>query len=200
MSSSQHLSKRFSFFQLMNIEGERKSSADEILCGSIEKIQTCLSNPFDWINGVSYKFEDIPYGGLTSRGLIRLNPRGLTEWTVVHELAHVWDASLNWQLSEQLRKATNSGFRYPLLHQWFPESPRFFYHVGKPPAPCGHGKRFNAREDFAESVTAYLFPEEAHRRASKRGFSYEFNGFIHFHDTPRGVFIKSLIHQKTTPS
>lgn len=195
MNSENSLVKKYPFFTQLSIEGEHPAKADEILCRAIARIQSAAADPAkicDFVKGIKYKFEDIPQRGLTSRGLIRLNPNGMTEWTVIHELAHAWDASLGWQLSERMRKATRSRFTIPWLHRRFPANARFWYHVGSPPAPCGIDKNFNAKEDFAESVTAYLFPDEARHKASKRNASYEFNGFIHFHDTPRGKFIREL--------
>jgi hypothetical protein len=197
------LEKSFPFYSSLSIEGERTAQADGILCSSIQKLHALTIRPdalCDWIYKVRYRFEDIPYGGLTSKGLVRLNPRGLTEWTVVHELAHAWDAANGWQISEKMRKHTHSGFPSLWLHKCYPQKKAFWYKVGSPPAPCGVDKNFTAREDFAEALTAYLFPDEAHKRASKRNASYEFNGFIHFHDTPRGKFIKSLTETKNTPS
>jgi hypothetical protein len=195
MNTSSTLEKKYDFYTQLSIEGERTPAADEILCSSISKLQQAFEPPvlpFDWVCAVKYKFEDIKELGLTSKGLVRLNPRYITEWTVVHELAHAWDAANNWLISDIMRKETHSGFWFQWLHAKYREKKLFWYHVGSPPAPCGVDKNFNAKEDFAEAVTAYLFPDEAHRKASKRGYSYEFNGFIHFHDTPRGKFIHSL--------
>ncbi len=195
MNTYPELEKKYDFYAQLNIEGQRTPAADEILCSAIHRLQQAYVPPvlpFDWVESVRYTFEDIKELGLTSKGLVRLNPKYITEWTVVHELAHAWDAANNWLISDLLRRDTHSGFRFHWLHLRYRERKQFWYHIGSPPAPCGVDKNFNAKEDFAESVTAYLFPDEARRRASKRGFSYEFNGFIHFHDTPRGKFIHSL--------
>jgi hypothetical protein len=195
MNTFKELEKKYDFYPQLNIEGQRTQAADELLCSCILKLQQAYVPPvlpFDWVGAVRYTFEDIKELGLTSKGLVRLNPKHITEWTVVHELAHAWDAGNNWLISDLLRKDTHSGFRIPWLHNRYRERKQFWYHVGSPPAPCGIDKNFNAKEDFAESVTAYLFPDDARRKASKRGYSYEFNGFIHFHDTPRGKFIHSL--------
>ena len=195
MNTSSALEKKYDFYPQLSLEGKRTSAADGILCSSILKLQQAFEPPvlpFDWVCAVKYKFEDIKELGLTSKGLVRLNPKYITEWTVVHELAHAWDAANNWLISDIMRKETHSGFWFPWLHRKFRERKLFWYHVGSPPAPCGVDKNFTAKEDFAEAVTAYLFPDEACRKASKRGFPYESNGFIHFHDTPRGKFIHSL--------
>jgi len=56
---------------------------------------------------------------------------------------------------------------------------------------------FNALEDFAESIAAHIYPEEAGRRASdrywpyndtRRGYSYS-----SFGETPRGSFVSALM-------
>lgn len=197
------LNIHFNFYPLLNIEGERAPLADEVLCRAIARLRSCASDPdhlCDWVHAVQFKFEDLPQRGLTSRGLIRLNPKGLTEWTVVHELAHAWDASTGWTLSERMRRSTRSRFPCLWLHKRFPDDPRFWYRAGNPPPPCGIDKHFNAKEDFAESVAAYLFPEKARQKARQRNAAYESFGFVHFHDTPRGEFIKKLFQQEKSPS
>lgn len=126
---------------------------------------------------------------------ICFNSSGLTAWTVTHEFAHGWDAANGWRFSKQMAKATRSGFLFPRLHLWRPPWKVFWYRVGSPPPPCGVDKHFNAIEDFAESVTAFLYPEEAARRATQRGYPYEKWGYAHYHDTPRGKFVKLLIEK-----
>ena len=195
MSATHDLAKDYDFYPQLSIKGTRQPSSDAMLCSCILKLQQAFVPPvlpFDWVGAVKYEFKDIKQLGLTSKGSIILNPRYITEWTVVHELAHAWDAANDWLISDIMRKETHSGFLWQWLHLRFREQKLFWYYVGSPPAPCGIDKNFNAKEDFAESVTAYLFPDEARRKASKRGYSYEVNGFIHFHDTPRGNFIHSL--------
>lgn len=125
---------------------------------------------------------------------IHLTPGNLTEWTVTHELAHSLDSAHGWRLSKMMRKQTGSGFPFKVLHFLRPDWQRFWYRVGSPPPPCGIDRNFNALEDFAETVTAYVFPEEAQRRAATRGYPYEQWGYGHFHLTPRGRFFASLIH------
>ncbi|MEN6529471.1 MAG: hypothetical protein ABFC97_06415 [Anaerolineaceae bacterium] len=126
---------------------------------------------------------------------IHLNPRNLTEWTVTHELAHTLDAAYHWQLSRQMKAFTHSRFPFKALHQVFPAWQFLWYRAGSPPPPCGIDRHFNSLEDFAESITAYLFPEEAHQRAASRGYPYEKWGYTYFHDTPRGEFIAELLNQ-----
>jgi len=124
---------------------------------------------------------------------IHLNPRNLTEWTLTHELAHSLDSAHGWGLSRLMRKHTHSGFLCKALHLLRPTWKLFWYRVGSPPPPCGVDKNFNAVEDFAETVTAYIFPDEAYQRAAARGYPYEKWRYTHFHDTPRGRFFANLI-------
>jgi hypothetical protein len=133
---------------------------------------------------------------------ICLDPRGLTEWTVTHELSHALDGSTNWRLSKRMRVETGSRFWLKFLHQLRPEWRFFWYHVGSPPPPCGVDRNFNSLEDFAESVTAYLFPEKASQKATDRGYPYARWGYSHFHETPRGIFVKRQIAESKlqTPS
>lgn len=197
------LAERHPFYEHLSLEGARPIKADEILASGLARLLALTSRPdglFDWVNNVVYRFEAMTHLGLTSKGMVRLNPRGLTEWTVVHELAHAWDAAEGWRLSAALRESTHSRAAWNWLKKCFPESPLFWYRVGSPPPPCGAGRNFNAREDFAESVTAYIFPDLALKKASKHNMPYEKFGYSHFHHTPRGVFIQELIDQKTTPS
>jgi hypothetical protein len=125
---------------------------------------------------------------------ICLNTNGLTAWTIAHELAHNWDAANGWQLSKEMRRVTHSGFVCAALHRLHPAWQLFWYRVGSPPPPCGIDRNFNAVEDFAESVTSYLYPEEAARRAIERGYPYAKWGFQHFHETPRGKHIRALFN------
>ncbi len=56
---------------------------------------------------------------------------------------------------------------------------------------------FDRKEDFAESVTAYVYPGEAQRRAEKMNYPYtDANrnySYSNFMDTPRGQHIAALI-------
>ena len=145
-----------------------------------------------WLHGLEVRLEQIAYGGLTSRGLVRLNPAGLTVWTVVHELGHALDWSQFSRLSFRLMCATRSYGPWPLLHTLYPLQKQYWYHVGSPSPPCGSDQNFNRLEDFAETVAAYVYPDEAHRRAAQRGYPYEEQGYTHFAQTPRGKFIAAL--------
>ena len=124
---------------------------------------------------------------------LNLNPVNLTEWTVTHELSHALDAAYHWQLSQKMRERTGSGFRFKVLHYAHPGWKLFWYRVGSPPPPCGVDSKFNSLEDFAEALTAYMYPDAAKRKAQDRGYTYEKWGYTNFHDTPRGRFIQNLV-------
>jgi hypothetical protein len=64
---------------------------------------------------------------------IRVFVRDLTIRMAIHELAHVWDAAHNWGFSAAMGAVVQNPDNYPTAKA-----------------------RENAREDFAESVTAYL--------------------------------------------
>jgi len=115
--------------------------------------------------------------GLAYPGRIKFTTKSsLTAWTVLHELAHIWDAKNNWELSIQLEKFTG-GFTNKKLSlikrfipgQWdagklAPEKKPGFY--GRKPGcnaagyfygdiPSGSNWSFNRKEDFAESFVMY---------------------------------------------
>lgn len=145
-----------------------------------------------WLSGLEIRSDEIPFAGLTSHNLIRLNPTSLNNWTVVHELAHAWDRANWFILSFRMMLATRSWGPVPFLHAWQPNEKRFWYRAGSPPPPCGIDQNFNRVEDFAEAVTAYVYPKEAFQRAVASGYAYGHYGYLHFRQTPRGNFIARL--------
>lgn len=126
---------------------------------------------------------------------ICLTPTRLTQWTIVHEMGHALDASHGWQLSQRMRVELHSGFPIKAVHKAFPKWKLFWYRVGNPPPPCGVNEKFNSLEDFAETVTAYVFPDAARRKAEGNGYGYEKYGYGHFHETPRGLFFQKLLEE-----
>lgn len=116
--------------------------------------------------------------GLAYRGRIQFNARSpLSAWTVMHELAHTWDAKKGWKLSEELRKYTGgfvnkklSALKRFIPGQWDagklgPQKKPGLY--GRKPGcnaagyfygdlPSGSNWNFNPREDFAESLVMYF--------------------------------------------
>ena len=115
--------------------------------------------------------------GLAYHGRIKLNANTtFSAWSLIHELAHVWDAKHEWKLSQLLEKYTG-GSTNPALAaikkivpgQWdagmggaenkpgrYGRKPGcnahgYFYRD----KPSGSNWRFNRKEDFAESVVMY---------------------------------------------
>jgi len=152
------------------------------------------------LGGVRLEFRNMKYGGLAFAHAILLNPDQLTAWTVVHEMAHTWDAAHRLQFASEMQKQVNAGYLrwyYPILHILDPNDQRYWYLPGSGPPPCGIDRNFNAREDFAEAVTAFIFPEVAAERARTRGWPYQdpARGYSYpgFRETPRGRFIQVLL-------
>ncbi len=115
--------------------------------------------------------------GLAYNGRIKLSRASqFSAWSVVHELAHAWDAKNQWGLSRKLERYTG-GFSSRFLSRikrWFPsqwdagrddaeQTPgrygrkpgvnAFGYFYGD--TPSGSNWQFNRKEDFAESVVMY---------------------------------------------
>jgi hypothetical protein len=137
------------------------------------------------------------YGGLAQKGSVTLNASQFNHWVVVHELAHAWDAANSWQLSQRMQAAMSAGFP-SLIRYWFwPDDPANWYNPGKIPPPCGIDRYFTEKEDFAEAVTAWVYPEEAKINAAARGWPYHDPArnidYENFADTPRGKWIGELI-------
>lgn len=188
-----------------NILGSAQPAVEELLRVAIDRFYQVTGELYTTSNATGvYSIHLDAKGGnnFQKRDQIHLNPSNLTTWTVTHELAHSLDAAHGWQLSQQMRKFTGSGFPLKALHYAHPGWKVLWYRVGSPPPPCGIDKNFNSLEDFAETVTAYIYPEEAYGRARARGYPYEKWGYTHFHDTPRGKFFNQLIDRqiKTTLS
>lgn len=149
------------------------------------------------LGGVRIVKQRMSYGGTARAHRITVNAHGFSVWTVVHELAHAWDAVHKWRFSARMKEELGAGFRHPLWRRLEPENPLWWYNVGQGPPPCGVDANFNAKEDFAESVTALVYPEEARRLAAARGWPYEDarRGYDYgaFAETPRGRFVAGLI-------
>jgi hypothetical protein len=153
-----------------------------------------------WTGGVIMCCRQIPFGGTADKGLVTLSAAGFDDWTVVHELSHAWDAAHGWQLSRAMQEAMGAGFpttaariRHELryLHLLPPAPPSEWYQPGKYPPPCGINANFNEREDFAETVTAWVYPDRAKNTAAARGWPYR--DYATFADTPRGLWLADLL-------
>lgn len=130
------------------------------------------------LGGVTIRKADIgSHGGEALAHRVALSKKGtFTSWTVVHELAHAWDANYGWRLSRLLEKYT-SGFTSPtlsLLRRLVRLSDSGLLNFEKKPGrygrkpgcnragyfygdrPSGSNWSFDRKEDFAESVAMYI--------------------------------------------
>lgn len=130
------------------------------------------------LGGVTIRKADIgSHGGEALSHRVSFSTRRtFSSWTVVHELAHAWDANYGWRLSRQLEKYTG-GFTSPVLSLlkrfarlsdsglWSSEKKPGRY--GRRPGcnragyfygdrPSGSNWSFNRLEDFAESIAMYI--------------------------------------------
>jgi hypothetical protein len=137
------------------------------------------------------------WGGLGRAHRVTLSVKGFSAWTVVHELAHAWDAANRWRLSRDMRRAMQAGFDRPLFHLLAPQVERYWYDPGRGPPPCGLDGNFNRLEDLAEAITAFVYPQEAQDRAERRGWPYADTdrgyAYANYAETPRGQFVQALI-------
>jgi hypothetical protein len=114
---------------------------------------------------------------LAYRDRIELSARSSpSPWSVVHELAHVWDAKNDWGLSRTLQRFSGGFTSRPLSRIWrimpgaWDAGPRGMVkkpgRYGRKPGcnaagyffgdkPSGSNWNFDRREDFAESVVMY---------------------------------------------
>jgi hypothetical protein len=134
--------------------------------------------------------------GLAYRDRIELSEKSqFSAWSVIHELAHVWDAKNHWKLSVALEEYTG-GVTDPSLSEMIKGIPDQWDAVldgalkapgsyGRKPGvnaygyfygdqPSGANWRFNRKEDFAESVAMYcgwgrgnLLSKTAHGRIER---------------------------------
>jgi hypothetical protein len=118
-----------------------------------------------------------PAGGRAGANYVELNYQTkFTEWTVVHELAHAWDANNFWGLSSKLQLETGGAtyLRAAIFKKAIgacgnaslPGCNNAGYFYGDVP-PKGSGINFNRFEDFAESVAAYVYPDVATAKVQK---------------------------------
>jgi hypothetical protein len=153
----------------------------EQLHNHIRIFATLLGGPNGFVQQIEgITFEKSTTGaslGLAYKNKIQLSATTpFSAWTIIHEIAHVWDAQNNWEFSAALEKFT-SGFtnkklsalkRFASLHwdagKLGPQKRPGFY--GRKPGcnaagyfygdtPSGSNWNFNRREDFSESVAMY---------------------------------------------
>ena len=126
-------------------------------------------------------------------------------WSIVHELGHVWDINHDWGLSKGLEEYTGgstSGRMDPILFLHCDINNRRpgcntagYFYGGIPPK--GSDVNFNRKEDLAESVAAYVFPDEAQQEVQRYRESELYRGLLYYenyHDTLRWHYIHGLIN------
>jgi len=155
-------------------ELDRLDQTIQLLAGVMGGSDKFIQN----IQGVTIKKADIgSHGGEALSHRVSLSTKGIfSGWTVVHELAHTWDANHGWQLAVALEKYTggytspvasflkklvgprDSGFwnqeNKPGRHGRLPGCNAAGYFYGD--KPSGSNWAFNRIEDFAESVAMYV--------------------------------------------
>jgi hypothetical protein len=104
-------------------------------------------------------------------------------WAAVHELSHVWDGNNNWELSRYLESYTGGYTLSPssvdtpaycqidIEHEMPGCNDAGYFYGGVPPKTSGGS--FDRYEDFAESVTAYVYPSEARAVVGSQLAKYE---------------------------
>lgn len=115
--------------------------------------------------------------GLAYRGRIKFSAGSpISMWTVIHELAHTWDAKNDWEFSGALAKYTGGFINKELstLKRFLPGQwdagklgpQKIAGQYGRKPGcnaagyfygdqPSGSNWKFNPKEDFAESLVMY---------------------------------------------
>ena len=132
------------------------------------------------------------------------NKINFDQWSVVHELGHAWDNKNFGFLHIQLVQWTNGGWgpgNDCKISTALPGCNKSLYDYGDVPAK-GSDAYFNAREDFAESVAAYVFPSYAQAIVEKNygpnsEATLEEQSYLYYLDytkTKRWGYINGLIY------
>jgi RHS repeat-associated protein len=130
-------------------------------------------------------------GGWGDAHSVTLNADYFDRWTVVHELSHAWDGANGWRLSKGLQEYVGGkALRWPRVLR---PGIHYRYDPGMWPPPAGIDMSFNAKEDFAESVTAFVYPGEAKGKAETRRVPYIEYGYTNYYQTPRARYIAKLL-------
>lgn len=179
-----------------------ESSLATLLIG-VQKLGTVMGGSAGFgqrLHGVAVTIKPMKYEGMADAHKVALRKDHFDTWTVVHELAHAWDAANDWKHSAAMQKAMGAGYHdlwCRIMHIFKPQDPRNWYLPGNSPPPCGIDQNFNAREDFAEAVAALVFPAVAKQRAINRSWPYTdpARGYAYseFVNTPRGQSIQQLL-------
>lgn len=151
---------------------------------------------------------EMKYRGLASVHGIKFTASSISidAWTVVHELAHVWDANSGWRLGKALEAYTGGYTNWLAMvvrkgrgrcdeKRRLPGCNRFGYFYGDVP-PAGSDGNFNRKEDFAESVTAYVYPALVQERVDRFKDDDQYRDLLYYPDytqTRRWAFVDGLV-------
>jgi hypothetical protein len=187
---------------------------------SLEELNTLQTGVADLANAMGGPDKFIENIGSITISQVEMKHRGLASvhgikftaseisidpWTVVHELAHVWDANFGWGLSKAMESYT--GGRTNLVAMALkrlrgecdekgrlPGCNRFGYFYGDVP-PAGSDRNFNRKEDFGESVTAYVYPALVQGRVDRFKDDDSYGDLLYYPDytqTLRWAFVDGL--------
>jgi hypothetical protein len=124
------------------------------------------------------------------------------EWTVVHEMGHLWDFRNNENWRKKLLSKTGGYVDYlwrqlktKCSNDWEPGCNDASYFYGDVPAK-GSDSNFNPGEDFAESFAAYIFPTDATNYVKTYYSNIPSLYYADYTKTLRYFFIDSLVNGK----
>lgn len=209
VSSTQWVEGRWTIIELQTVEEAISDMA--ALMGSAARFRALLGPLKVKMAARTCGRGCTPYFGTAVRFLDRGSPpatvdvqnrNNIDKWTVVHEFGHAWDRNCGWQLSvrlEQYTKGHTSWFERLMLKdrdadQRLPGCNRVGYFYGGTP-PKGSDAGFNRKEDFAESVTASVYPFVAQKTIAHYAEDalYSCLCYPDFKLTDRWAYIQSLI-------
>lgn len=160
------------------------------------------------IGSITISQVEMKYRGLASVHGIKFTASKISidPWTVVHELAHVWDANSGWKLSRTLESYTGGCTNLVAMalkrargqcdeKRRMPGCNRLGYFYGGVP-PAGSDQNFNRKEDFAESVAAYVYPALVQQRVDRFKDDDNYRDLLYYSDytqTQRWAFVDGLI-------
>jgi hypothetical protein len=196
--------------------GEWSLDELDILQKGVADLAAAMGGPhkfFQNLGAMRILQQAMKYRGLAYRGALKFtaSPISIDPWTVVHELSHAWDANYGWQLSRALERYTGgyTNFVAMVLKKWrgefdaesrLPGCNRYGYFYGDKP-PAGSDQNFNRKEDFAESVAAYVYPELVQPRVDCFKDDERYRQALYYPDyrqTRRWAFVNGLIHGTIT--
>jgi hypothetical protein len=133
------------------------------------------------------------------------NSSNIDKWTVVHEFGHAWDRNSRWQLSAKLEQHTqgHTSWLERLMLKDRDKDKRLpgcnntgYFYGGCPPKGSDAG--FTRKEDFAESVTASVYPVEAQSMIAHYAENTLYSSLYYadFKSTERWRYIQAVINRE----